>query len=157
MASKNSRNTTPTSKTKRQAKLLDIIRKQSVRTQTELAQLLTEAGITCTQVSVSRDIRELSLVKQNGRYVEPEDSADAPNLDDLAKTVSGFIRSVEPVGSNLVVVRTLSGTAHSVALLLDAVTWPGLAGSVAGDDTIFVAAHSPKDGQRIARNLRRLM
>ncbi|MCP4676946.1 MAG: arginine repressor [Deltaproteobacteria bacterium] len=157
MVTNNSRKTTPSAKTKRQARLLEIVRTQPVTTQTELAELLIKAGTNCTQVSVSRDIRELGLVKRDGRYVMPDSPADAPDLDDLAGTVGGFIQSAEIVGQNLVVVRTLPGTAHSVALLLDAVDWPGLAGSVAGDDTIFVAVHSSKAGGKVVRKLRKLM
>ncbi|MCP4599878.1 MAG: arginine repressor [Proteobacteria bacterium] len=148
---------TPTSKTKRQTKLLDIVRSQAVTTQAELSSLLIQAGIHCTQVSVSRDIRELGLVKKDGRYIVPDESTDIPDIDELANTVSGFIRSVETVGENLVVVQTLQGTANGVALLLDAVNWPGIAGTVAGDDTVFVAVRSDKAGQIIVRNLRKLM
>ncbi len=157
MVINNSRKVSPSVKTKRQAKLLEIVRTQSVTTQTELAALLVKAGTNCTQVSVSRDIRELGLVKRDGRYVMPDAPTGAPDIDDLASTVGGFIQTVDIVGPNLVVVRTLPGTAHSVALLLDAVDWPGLAGSVAGDDTIFVAVHSSKAGGTVVRNLRRLM
>ncbi len=157
MVTRNSRNASPSTKTKRQGRLLEIVRTRSVTTQTELAELLVKAGTNCTQVSISRDIRELGLVKRDGRYVMPDAPEGAPDLDDLAGTVGGFIRAVELVGQNLVVVRTLPGTAHSVALLLDAVDWPGLAGSVAGDDTIFVAVQSSKVGGKVARNLRNLM
>ncbi len=144
------------SKTKRQTKLLEIVRLQVITTQSELSTQLIQAGINCTQVSVSRDIRELGLLKKNGRYTVPDESTDAPDVDELASTVGGFIRSVEVIGDNLVVVRTLSATANGVALLLDAVNWPGIAGTVAGDDTIFVAVRSAQLAQAVAQKLRNL-
>lgn len=157
MMTKHSSEDSPSSKAERQAKLLEIVRSEIVATQTELVTRLEQAGINCTQVSVSRDIRDLGLAKKNGRYVVSDEPTDTPDLKDLAHTVGGFIQSIEPVGENLVVVHTLSGTAHSVALLLDRVDWQGIVGTVAGDDTIFVAVHSSAIGRKIAKNLRKFM
>ena len=147
------------SKSERQRALVSIIRNETIRTQSELARHLKDRGISCTQVSVSRDIRELRLVKRSGRYTEPEDSTgESQMIDELASSVSVFLKEVTMVGENLIVVKTLPGTAHSVGSLLDRVDWEGLVGTVAGDDTIFIATFGrEKGGQGIARNLQRLM
>jgi transcriptional regulator of arginine metabolism len=143
-------------KNARQAMLVEIVQSNSVKTQTELSKQLKRAGIACTQVSVSRDIRELGLIKKDGHYATPDKQADIPNLDTFAKAVSGFIKHAEIVGDNLVVVKTLPGTAHSVALLLDRIGWPGIKGTIAGDDTVFVAVQSHRAGKSITDNLRKL-
>jgi len=157
MMTKHTEHDAPSSKAERQAKLLEIVRSEIIATQTELVTRLEQAGINCTQVSISRDIRDLGLAKRNGRYVVADEKSDTPDLKELARTVGGFIQSIEPVGENLVVVHTLSGTAHSVALLLDKVDWQGIVGTVAGDDTIFVAVHSSDAGRKTVKNLRKFM
>lgn len=79
-------------------------------------------------------------------------------IDEFASSVSLFLKEVTMVGENLIVVKTLPGTAHSVGSLLDRVDWEGLVGTVAGDDTIFIATRGrEKGGQGIARKLQRLM
>ncbi len=129
------------SKTERQAALLEIIRAESIGTQTELVRKLREKGVVCTQVSVSRDIRELGLSKKAGRYTAPTDATESPAMDvvELSSSVSAFIVRIAPVGDNLVVVNTMPGTAHSVGVLMDNLKWPEIAGTVAGDDTLFLA------------------
>ena len=130
-------------KAARQRALLDIIRSESLGTQADLVKKLRQKGFVCTQVSVSRDIRELGLSKKAGRYAVPSEPPppDVPALDvsQLSTNVSGFVRRITPVGDNLVVVNTMPGTAHSVGLLIDNLGWSDIAGTVAGDDTLFVA------------------
>ena len=148
-----------TSKADRQAVLLEIVRSEAVSTQAELVRHLEQRGVACTQVSVSRDIRELGLGKRGGRYAVPATAAAAqlPKLEAFAAKVIGFYLGAERVGESLVVVRTLSGTAHSVALLLDRSKWPGLAGTLAGDDTIFVAVRGARAGRDVVRRLNVLL
>ena len=145
------------SKNERQAQLLRIVGSNVVKTQTELSALLKKAGLSCTQVSVSRDIRELGLVKREGRYVVPDDQGENPNIKTLQDAICGFIHQAETVGDNMVVVKTLPATAHSIALFLDRVDWHGLKGTIAGDDTVFVAVQDKNTGKTIARRLRKLM
>lgn len=140
-------------KESRQSALLDLIDEEQIGTQTELVRRLSSRGIACTQASVSRDIRELGLVKQDGRYVAQTGVRLTPEAEGLASSVGGFLGSVEPVGENLVVVKCLSGTADSVALFLDAAKWPGVAGTVAGDDTVFVAVRNRAAGRSLRRSL----
>jgi transcriptional regulator of arginine metabolism len=146
-----------TSKTERQAELLKIVGSNVVKTQTQLSALLKKADISCTQVSVSRDIRELGLVKRDGQYVVPEDQAETPSLKALQEAVRGFIRQAETVGDNMVVVKTLPATAHSIALFVDRLDWQGLKGTIAGDDTVFVAVKDKNTGKQVAQRLRKLM
>ena len=104
-----------------------------------MVQLLREEGFQVTQASVSRDVRELGLVRIDGCYVP------AANVSATGTTIiqdSELIISAEPVGSNLLVVKTPPGTASSVAVELDGKNVPEIAGTVAGDDTILVAVRS---------------
>lgn len=141
----------------RQQKILEIVRTETVRTQVDLVKLLKKSGFSSTQVSVSRDVRELGLIKSNGRYVVPDENPTRPGIEELARTSARFLIDATPVGENLVVVHTHPGTAHSVALLLDQLDWPDLAGTVAGDDTIFVAVHSTATGRELVGYLNSLM
>ena len=136
------------SKSARQKALLGLIRGQAIATQGELVKQLQSAGIPCTQVSISRDIRELGLIKQGGRYVAPDGGGGdlKEEIADLRANIAAFIRDISVVGDNLIVVKTMPGTAHSVGLLLDHVSWPNLAGTVAGDDTVFIAVHGGHQG-----------
>jgi transcriptional regulator of arginine metabolism len=146
-------------KAQRQDALLEIIRAESVRTQTELKERLEERGFVCTQVSVSRDIRELGLSKKAGRYTAPSDPpppGDTQTIDveELSSNVRAFVIRVTPVGDNLVVINTMPGTAHSVGVLIDHLHWPDIAGTVAGDDTLFVATRGGRVGvKRIVSKL----
>jgi transcriptional regulator of arginine metabolism len=144
------------SKTVRQATLLEIVRSHTVTTQKKLCELLALSGVSSTQMSASRDIRELGLVKRNGQYVVPT-GGESPTLDTLAHAVCGFIEQLEIVGDNLLIVKTLPGTAHSVALLLDSAPWEGIKGTIAGDDTIFVAVIDKKAGKDVKHKLRKLI
>lgn len=121
-------------KTRRQATLLRLVRRRRIATQDELVQLINEAGFSATQASISRDLRELGLVKLAGAYAPlPALSAgrDGPETD--------LITSAVPAGANLLIVRTAVGAAAPVAVEIDRRAWPEVVGTVAGDDTVFVA------------------
>ena len=113
----------------RQQHILEIIRTHPVAAQEELVSELLRRHILSTQSSVSRDITELGLVKVNGHYAAPEDNiaAGAPIVD------------IAPAGDNLIVVRTEVGQAQPTALRIDRARINEIVGTVAGDDTIFVA------------------
>jgi transcriptional regulator of arginine metabolism len=133
---------------------MEIIESERVTTQAGLAERLEEAGFPCTQASISRDVRELGLVKRNGTYTLPGDNdGDSPPADELGSSVAPFIRSATVVGENLVVVQTVTGTANSVGLLMDRAGWPGLVGTVAGDDTIIAAVTDREAGQAVVRRV----
>jgi transcriptional regulator of arginine metabolism len=127
----------------RQGAILRLIREHPVSTQTELAEELRRRGYDVVQTTVSRDIGELGLVKvraPSGRLVYSEPgAADADRRRALAAAVREYARSLETAG-DLVVVKTPPGCANVLAQAIDTADHPGIAGTVAGDDTIFVAA-----------------
>lgn len=130
----------------RQAQILKIIRTKNVHTQDDLANELKEVGIPAAQVTLSRDIRELGLVKtQEGyRQIMPE-----PSGPTLATVAAEFLQDIR-VAQNLVVLRTAPGHASSLAIAIDQANWPEVVGTIAGDDTILVVA---PDGEK-ARQFR---
>jgi transcriptional regulator of arginine metabolism len=143
-------------KTTRQSQLLELIRTSWIATQGDLVEALRQRGVDCTQASISRDIAELGLSKRGGRYVEPAPDEQLPDVDELAAKIGGFLRRSVAVGDNLVVIHTLSGTANSVAVYLDHRDLPGLAGTVAGDDTIFAAVSDRQVGELLVQEMERL-
>ena len=132
-------------KARRQRQILEIIRRQPVGTQRELAAALREAGFTVTQATVSRDIKELGLMKASDgrtlRYTAPGEQPVALTEDRLRRLFRDYVLAVE-ANESLVVVKTVPGAAQGVASGLDHVRWPDILGTVAGDDTIFVAVRS---------------
>lgn len=144
-------------KAKRQQKIIGIIGSAAVSTQGLLVKELKRGGFPCTQASVSRDIAELGLIKISGRYALSDESQALPDLAEFAQSIKDFLRHAEVVGKNMVVVKTIPGTAQGVAEFLDKSNWAGLAGTVAGDNTIFVAVRDAGAAGRIVRNLKSVM
>lgn len=129
----------------RQAKILELIDQYEIETQEELAKRLLGAGLTVTQATISRDIRELSLTKvpgSNGRpkYVSAgQGNFTAPVFSDrYARVLQDGMLSIEQA-DNIVVIKTVSGMAMAVAAAIDALGIDGIVGSIAGDDTIMCA------------------
>ena len=118
--------------------LLRIIRESTVGRQADLVRLLARAGHQVTQSSVSRDLRELGVAKRGARYVLPEEPQPAV---DSFRAVAGFVRELRTAGPCLAVLRTTAGAAQSVAIVLDRANWPEVAGTISGDDTIFIATN----------------
>src|ERR1051325_1384734 len=106
-------------KDKRQEVLLTLVRREPVANQQQIVDLMRQAGFSATQASISRDIRELGLVKLGGRYVSAEGVVDSSNGEARAEPVFGLITQFEPIGSNLIVVHTAIGAASSVGVALD--------------------------------------
>ncbi|MDE6659097.1 MAG: arginine repressor, partial [Eubacterium sp.] len=129
-------------KKRRQAKILEIIRNLDVETQEDLQALLLESGFEVTQATISRDIKELRLVKElseNGRYVYS--TGKKINSDSVSVRASGiFIDSVISVENamNIVCVKCFSGMAGAACAAIDSMQWNEVVGTIAGDDTIFV-------------------
>ena len=122
----------------------DIIREHNVKTQRDLADQLQAAGYDCTQATISRDIMDMGLVKsREGYYVLPEEMR-------LQRMVS------ELVAGNLIVVKTFSGGAAGVSAALDKASLRGALGTVAGDNTIMIAAESPEAALEVERAIDRL-
>ncbi len=123
-------------KSYRQGQILKLIRTRPIHTQDELAaELKKEVGIQATQVTLSRDMRELGLVKTGEGYRQ----VAAPSGPDFATIAAGFLFDIR-VAQNLVVLKTSPGHANSIAVSLDQEEWPEIAGTIAGDDTILVVA-----------------
>ncbi|MGE5647240.1 MAG: arginine repressor [Acidobacteriota bacterium] len=119
----------------RQGQILKLIRTRNIHTQEELAQALKELGIPATQVTLSRDIRDLRLAKTSEGYRPiAAEGRTGPNLAMLASEFVLDIRQAQ----NLLVLKTSPGHANSVAVALDHESWPEIVGTVAGDDTILV-------------------
>ncbi len=144
----------------RQVKLLEIIRTQEVERQADLVRLLKEAGFEATQATISRDIKELGLIKaavNNKRYrytvVESKEGEVPSKLFDLFKEA---VKAVN-VSLNVVVLKTMPGTANSAAALLDNLSIKGILGTVAGDDTVIIVADSVEEAPAVADRLRSML
>ncbi|NLB44098.1 MAG: arginine repressor [Clostridiaceae bacterium] len=147
------------SKSERQARLLQVIRDQVITTQDELASSLNAAGMEVTQATISRDIKELGIIKvatASGvqKYVPMERSGEAAS-GRLMKVFAEAVVQID-VAMNLVIVKTLPGMAQAGASALDSMHLPEIAGSIAGDDTIFVATHAPEQAETLGRLLGRI-
>lgn len=118
----------------RHGQILKLIRSRGINTQEELARALKSVGIDATQVTLSRDIRELGLVKTASGYREIE--REEP-LQRFAMLAGEFLQDAR-IAQNQVVLRTAPGHANSVAVALDDEEWPEIVGTIAGDDTILV-------------------
>ncbi len=133
-------------KNRRQGKILEILSKHNVETQEELMDLLHLEGHQVTQATVSRDIKELRLVKipdgQGGYKYSVQSNVTKGDLVRRAKRVfADYVRSVDFSGS-LIMIKTYPGGAHAVAAVIDELEWPEMIGSIAGDDAILVLTHA---------------
>jgi len=108
-------------------------------TQGSLVAALQAAGYGATQSSVSRDLKELGAIKTAAGYELPSGSQ---NDDEQFAAVADLLRTYQPAGPNLLVVRTAIGAAQRVALAFDRCSWPEVIGNIGGDDTVFVATES---------------
>ena len=143
-------------KGRRQAAVLKLLRRQAIGSQLELAAALGQAGFHTTQASLSRDMRELGVVKVRGRYMLPGSAGPAgrgaaPEIPEVPA-----LRAATPVGANLLIIRTPPGGAPLAASYVDQAKRPELIGSLAGDDTIFLAVRSRADQGRLLAWLRSL-
>jgi transcriptional regulator of arginine metabolism len=141
------------SKSYRQGQILKLVRSGPIVTQEDLAQSLKKVGIRTTQVTLSRDIRELRLVKTREGYREISPEEVGPQFGTLA---AEFLMDVRSAG-NLVVLKTAPGHANSVAVALDNEEWPEIVGTLAGDDTILAIVPNPNTAIRIRKKLLALL
>lgn len=146
-------------KAKRQQQLLEIVTKIEVNTQEELIKLLETQGVKVTQATVSRDIKELGLIKTSGkvkkyRYARVHDRQhDSVKLLSLFKTA---VISIE-TAKNLLVVKTLTGNGGAVAATIDAQGIDEIVGTLAGDDTVLVVAATDESALKISEELHALL
>ena len=138
----------------RRGAIVRILRDAAVRRQADLVRLLKQAGHDATQSSISRDLRDLGVLKASGRYVLPPDEQRRANGDFGA--LRQFVRQLRRAGASITVLRTTIGAAQSVAVAIDKAEWPEVAGTISGDDTIFIATASARAQQQLIARLREL-
>ena len=147
-------------KTKRQAKMLELIKKNDIETQEELSDYLEREGYQVTQATVSRDIRELKLTKvamSNGRqkYVALQETDENLSQKYVLVFHDGFVSM--DMAQNILVIKTVSGMAMAVAAALDAMHMHEIVGCIAGDDTIMCAIRSVDDTVAVMNRLKKLV
>ncbi len=142
-------------KGKRQEAILELVKRNGIETQEELAEMLNKAGYPVTQATISRDIRELKLTKiQRGAkqiyavLTENKYSVTNKYIDILRHS---FV-SVD-MAQNILVIKTASGTAMAVAAALDSLHWGEIVGSIAGDDTVMCAIRTVEDTKKLVKRL----
>ena len=147
-------------KTVRQVAILDIIEKQEIETQEELASALNARGIRVTQATVSRDIKELRLLKvltPSGKYkYATGDQADNNLTDRFIRMLAESLLSVSSA-NNLIVVKTLSGSPNVAAEALDSMHWPEVLGTLAGDNTVLLIIRSNEETLTVTSRIREMM
>ena len=146
-------------KIERQSKLLEIIQNNDIETQSELLAKLNEYGFHATQATVSRDIKELRLIKiPNGRdkYKYAAESVPEDEKRSHSYLFTTAVTSID-YSHSLVVIKTKGGMAQAVCAALDSVNHAGIMGTIAGDDTIFVATRSDSASTGLVADLKKLM
>lgn len=143
-------------KSGRHNKILSIIREYPIETQDELLSRLKDEGYRVTQATISRDIKDLRLVKSlgsDGRYrYTVNDSSSEDIRTNFAQIFTSSVKSIDRA-QNLVVVKTLSGMANAVCAALDSIGNDAIVGTIAGDDTIFIACRSDGLAQQLTESL----
>lgn len=142
-------------KSYRQGQIAKLVSTRPVHTQQDLARQLKAAGIEATQVTLSRDIRELGLVKTAEGYRQLA-SAPASAGPSLASILGEFLVDVRQA-EQILVLRTPPGGAQSVARALDQEAWPEIAGTIAGDDTVMAVSSNAKAAAAVKRRLLQLV
>ena len=147
-------------KNARQQKILELIDTYDIDTQESMIDRLREAGINATQTTISRDIRELKLVKGMSasgeyKYIRPGAKRES-NIPVLNSALTESVVHIEAAG-NIVVVKTFPGMANALAVCVDALEKAHIVGSVAGDDTIIIVSRDEQSSAEISAKLKELM
>ncbi|MDP4092045.1 MAG: arginine repressor [Bacillota bacterium] len=144
----------------RHAKILEIIEKNVIETQEEIADKLKEAGMDVTQATISRDIKELRLVKSmtpdgRSRYSALMKAENVTSYKLMRIFAETFVSS--DYANNIVIVKTLPGMAHAAASAIDSMGWPEIVGTVAGDDTIMIICRAEKIAEEITDKFEKIV
>ena len=147
-------------KAKRQALIREIVESQSIQTQEELAEALRRHGMVVTQATVSRDIKELHLLKvlaEDGgyRYATMDKSEQGMN-DRLVRMLADSVVDIQHA-NNLIVIHTLAGSAHVAAEAIDSLKWPEILGTLAGDNTILLIIRSNEEVAQVTARIQEMM
>lgn len=137
----------------RQGQILKLISREPIHTQEEIAQRLARLGVSATQVTLSRDIRELGLAKTAQGY-QRLDTPAPPAGPTLATVLNEYLLDIREA-QHLLVLKTPPGHASTLAAALDRAAWPELAGTIAGDDTVLAIAPNLRTAARLKRRLLR--
>lgn len=146
-------------KKKRLDKILEIIKNNEIETQAELAAMLRNSGFNVTQATVSRDIRELGLIKTPASKGGQKYEAGTPVNEEQRRFIRVMGESVQSVDTaqNILVIKTGSGMAMSVALALDNLRLPEVVGTIAGDDTIMAAVRTSEEARVLMEKMRSML
>lgn len=143
----------------RQSKLLEIINKENIDTQEDLQKALEKAGFSVTQATVSRDIRELGIIKSishDGIYKYHVQSNENERNKRFEAMFRQAVISVEPAG-NIIVVKTHAGMGNAAGAAADALEFEGVVGTLAGDDTLLIITHDASGAEYISSSLRKMI
>jgi transcriptional regulator of arginine metabolism len=150
--------TNPETWQQRQEAIRELRARKPVASQTELLKKLANRGFRVTQSSVSRDLSEMHVAKADGRYILPEKLATDAAPPAAPRSASfALIRSIAAAGPNILVLRMPPGNANVIGLAIDSAKWPDVVGTIAGDDTVFVATASRAGQARVATRLIQMM
>lgn len=143
-------------KGQRHLKIREILGSQDIETQDELVEALRSAGYNVTQATVSRDIKELHLIKtplSNGHYKYALPSEQRVNpLSRLKRVLSEHFVGIDYT-DNLIVMKSMPGTANAIGALMDSLEWPELMGTICGDDTILMICRTREQSQEIVNRI----
>lgn len=143
----------------RQSKILEIITGKDIETQDELAEELNKAGYKVTQATVSRDIKEMRLIKvltKEGKYKYASSNEKEGSVNDrFLKIYQDSVTSIDTTG-NLIIIKTIVGAANAASVAIDALNIKSVVGCIAGDDTIFLAIREGEDMQALIERFKEL-
>lgn len=144
----------------RHAKIIEIINSKEIETQEELADELKKCGMDVTQATVSRDIKELKLIKvlsNSGKYkyvaISPEQNFLSNKLVNIFSQTVLYVENIE----NFVIVKTITGSASAAAEAIDSLNFEEIAGTIAGDNTIFILVRSVEKAQELVRKIKKML
>ena len=145
----------------RQSVILDRISKENISTQNQLLEALAQRGIKSTQATLSRDMKDMRLIKETGadgqvRYVKPPEADDRSNSSRLHKILKESVLSLD-LAQNILVMKTLSGLASGACSAIDGMHFEGLVGTLAGDDTAFLAMTDMDAAEKLLGTLQELL
>lgn len=147
-------------KNARQAMILNLVNEREIRTQEELAEILREQGVNVTQATVSRDIKELRLLKilspSGGYRYATSEQAEHGISERFVRLFTDSVLSIESAG-NIVVIRTLSGAAAVAGEAIDGMRWEEILGSISGDNTIFVVVRTPEEATLVVNKFKEIL
>ena len=144
-------------KVARQKAILDLLHRGPVESQEELQGFLAKRGFAAGQATLSRDIRELGLIKTSDGYTSARNAAATePVLPSVSRLVREFVVDVR-LAQNLLVLKTSVGSAQPVAAAVDSEDWPEVVGTLAGDDTILVISQDNRSAQQLVRRIQGML